>query len=562
MFFNIDKLFGRLKSSPAVTEVSASSIGAVDCSTVPLSATDPKTRVMKILILGTSNSLTREGWVGGLREAIPDAAIENLSVGASSGIHFAQNINMDFSKYDIVFLDSIPNDEQHATHKFDGRGYSHEHFVSRLMFETASTIASQTSVIFLGFCLDDGLIEETNEFRSTKNIARAVGAQFLDLKTLILEFGELIIGEGEELYRDPPHPQTAISRFFGNSIGRVLKARWDELDGLDFPKFEEPQSFRSNFSIWIAEDNYNITDLVVGENSLFKEGFLAVHPNKDITLSDVGVCIGFTINAYKTSSFVELAGPDEILTLRCFFEHREMGIQRRFIAIPNGMRLSRVSALGSATVDTIHAYDSLSAPMPGAPTELSVSRFVFWSGNPDTSWGEQMSSDEDALLLTREVRQQFASGALPFEGTSLTTRKIREALCQEQGGAGIYAMDGTILIYDAVADRCRHESVHLVAASSKIFIMRARFEGPFVHFSAQIGEFTLPLSIRPDGSIGYELPNGQKPPQIRLKSKFTDGVFAVQCNGRYLAAEPAGKLVCDRLRQGDWELFSIGPRLS
>lgn len=67
----------------------------------------------EILILGTSNSILRKGWVAGLRDALPEAKIENLSVGASPGIQFALNIGIDFSSYDVVLLDSIPNDEEY-----------------------------------------------------------------------------------------------------------------------------------------------------------------------------------------------------------------------------------------------------------------------------------------------------------------------------------------------------------------------------------------------------------------------------------------------------------------
>lgn len=67
---------------------------------------------MRILILGTSNSILYPGWSFGLRQALPNATIENMSIGASPGIQFNTKLETTiFSEYDFVFFDSIPNDQ-------------------------------------------------------------------------------------------------------------------------------------------------------------------------------------------------------------------------------------------------------------------------------------------------------------------------------------------------------------------------------------------------------------------------------------------------------------------
>ena len=69
---------------------------------------------MNILILGTSNSILKNGYVSGLKRALPNASWTSLSSGASPGIQFSKYAKMDFTSYDLVVLDSVPNDEQYA----------------------------------------------------------------------------------------------------------------------------------------------------------------------------------------------------------------------------------------------------------------------------------------------------------------------------------------------------------------------------------------------------------------------------------------------------------------
>ena len=101
---------------------------------------------MRVLILGTSNSLLKRGWVYGLSEALADAEIHNLSVGMSSYVQFAARMRIDFSAYDYVFFDSIPNDEALA------REIGTDEFYYLLLKRILSTISAQSRLIIFGFC--------------------------------------------------------------------------------------------------------------------------------------------------------------------------------------------------------------------------------------------------------------------------------------------------------------------------------------------------------------------------------------------------------------------------
>jgi hypothetical protein len=158
-----------------------------------------KVSVLNILILGTSNSIMREGWVAGLRAALPDSFISNRSIGASPGTQFSAAMAYDFASFDFVFLDSVPNDEQ----RFNGS--DEVDYLNRICFEIASTIAAQTNLIILAFCLDRFLSKPTEIFSARRNIASAVNAQFVDVRQLVISRGPALLN-GLPLYEQEAHP--------------------------------------------------------------------------------------------------------------------------------------------------------------------------------------------------------------------------------------------------------------------------------------------------------------------------------------------------------------------
>src|SRR5271156_670140 len=99
---------------------------------------------MEILVLGSSNSILADGYLAGLADALPGAAISNKSVGASPGLQFAYHCGLDFRRYDAVIFDAVVNDEN--IEPFLGT-VSYQHEILRQIF---STIASQTRLVVLG----------------------------------------------------------------------------------------------------------------------------------------------------------------------------------------------------------------------------------------------------------------------------------------------------------------------------------------------------------------------------------------------------------------------------
>jgi hypothetical protein len=135
---------------------------------------------MKILILGTSNSILVGGWVAGFKQAYPDAEVQNASIGASPGLQFAYWLDKSIEAYDLVIFDSIINDEYLL--KYIGT----KAYQDQLMFEILSTLASRTKLVVLGFSRRKHRTADSDEYKSRKIISKKVGAQFVGFHDMVV----------------------------------------------------------------------------------------------------------------------------------------------------------------------------------------------------------------------------------------------------------------------------------------------------------------------------------------------------------------------------------------
>jgi hypothetical protein len=521
---------------------------------------------LRILILGTSNSLLRKGWVAGLRDAFPEAQIDNLSVGASPGIQFALSIGLDFTSYDVVFLDSVPNDEeyQQVPHFSGTLGYSSEAFVDRIMFEIASTIAAETCLVVVGFCRKNNLESPSSVYRSRILIAQAAGAQFLDLRQLLLQFGPRVIGKGKDLYEEhPAHPQSPISYFFGSLIGEALIAAARGKGGFSLGKNNAARSYRHNFHAWVADDHVDASKLRLYQNSLLRENYYLIRENEAHDISLPGICIGFNINAPATSCVVGLHSNDrKSIDISCFYDCRDGGFMKIFVPIPHGMALDRLTVTAASAKPAMRGLLSKPTPQPNTPTALALSRLAFWTGTVDVDWKQSARSGGEALALTTALydRMQNEPGLFPVRSLVGTLRQSGVSKGVPSRALAFFSYHGTVIVYDITMDCCRHVAAPELATNTSLFPVRARIDGATAIFFVVVGGFELTVFIRlVDKRLGCEIEHAS--PQLDNRFcivNMNTGVFALQCNHFYLAAEPSGKLVCNRREAREWETFTIG----
>jgi hypothetical protein len=505
---------------------------------------------MRILILGTSNSLLKMGWVAGLREGLPSATIDNMSVGASPGIQFAQHLDIDFSAYDVVFMDSIPNDEEYREIPyFSGSlGYSSETFVDRILYEIAATIASETFLVMLGFCRSFNLRSPSSTFNSHREIATATGAQFLDIRSLLAEFGPSLVADGEDLYEPhPAHPQSKISHHFGRLLGEVITPLLSQKSSVS------NRSYRENFSVWRAEDH--AMQLKMFQNSLYSEKYAILTADEAIPLDFPGRCIGFNINTMATSGVVQLRGPsDDAVRISCFYRYSETGIMKIFIPIPNGRQVVEFSLSDNA--ENVHICGLLSekTAQEYAPTTIAVSRIVFWNGATDVPWRDTMGAERDANLLTKIMRQRMLMTVNTLIQENIILNAIRSNLHGDN--LVLFTHHGTVLTYDLARDCCAHVVFVDLTTSQTLYPVRLRLNGNSVTLFVAAYGLELVLSVRiSDKTLGFV--GGSN--DVATTEFMGELGFSIRYNGNYLAAEPNGNIICNRPIANAWEIFEIKP---
>lgn len=171
-----------------------------------------------ILILGTSNSMYKDGWVDGFKVSRPSSEIINLSVGGSPGIQFLRYADLDFSAYAAVVFDSAINDENHLPYLGGVRNYR------TLMAMLFKIISARTKLIALGFRNRQNVNVESEVFSIYRECCETAGGKFICVNSWIFsQFGRDI-----EVYEDMAH----VKRDIANSFGRHLWALvpWTEVE--------------------------------------------------------------------------------------------------------------------------------------------------------------------------------------------------------------------------------------------------------------------------------------------------------------------------------------------
>lgn len=333
---------------------------------------------LNILVLGTSNSLLKGGWVDGLKAAMPDCTIRNLSIGASPGIQFSSLLNIDFSLYDYVFFDSVPNDEEY---QYFTQGYSDIEFSTRILYEIFSTISSEARLVVLGICNKVYLSQESQVYSLRRSLAAACGAEFVDVRYLLNNNADFFKKTARaDLYDfHPSHPLPHHMFFIGSSIGSCL---------LNMPCVDKlpGKSYRDGYTVLrVSSMNFAGLNLVERSNSLLSESFALLVENDYLEFNAGGKCIGFYVNYRGTNAAICFFDTSlvEVFHVNLFADVDDR-LMKIFVPIPNGIEVSRVSVRkkpvsGSYTPMMFKEIDN-----DRSPTVMQISHVVFCSSSNES----------------------------------------------------------------------------------------------------------------------------------------------------------------------------------
>jgi hypothetical protein len=325
--------------------------------------------VMRVLVLGTSNSLLRGGWIDGLQETVGGLQVENRSVGASPGIQFATHIRTEFSNYDYVFIDSVPNDELYARVKWNGRvGYFTPEYHDSVMFDIASTARAHTNVVFLGIPRRDMLEPPSRTFLERREMARRLGSPFIDFRSAVMEHAKnagITVDQSYDTH--PAHPLLSISYGVGRSIGDMMNA------GKLINRSAAAADQSKRYTIYSHQDWPNLPS-EYRENSVMRDTFLRLRNGESIGFKD-GRCVGYYINVRNTccTATLEDSRGEAVFRTKLFYERSAGGILKTFIPTPDGLSGCRLVCGSERDTDDIGPHPQIN---PDGETDfvLSVSQ--------------------------------------------------------------------------------------------------------------------------------------------------------------------------------------------
>ncbi|TAP35102.1 hypothetical protein EYR97_10560 [Alteromonas sp. KUL42] len=278
---------------------------------------------MKILVLGTSNSILKNGYISGMKRALARASWTNLSSGASPGVQFAKYAHMDFSAYDIVLFDSVPNDEQYA---LQTPGYSYSEDFKEILFELLSTISSQTRLVVIGISVREFLNKTSTVYKDRERLAQLTNAQFIHFSEALMIYKHL----EKEVYSDhPAHPKLELADRIGFYIGNAIQQHYSQLE-----KGHACENFSQNFERGVEHFACEGEFVKHFKNSLTEGKFLAMRLGDKVEIQSNHVLIGFQVNSLQTNASVNLLTEHgQSIRFNLFYERKHNGFLSLFVPL-------------------------------------------------------------------------------------------------------------------------------------------------------------------------------------------------------------------------------------
>ena len=314
----------------------------------------------KVLILGTSNSIMREGWTKGFMSACPDnVEVINRSIGGSPGAQFAAWCHQDLTIYDHVIFDAVVNDENMMQQGNLGSII----YYKRLLREIMSTIASQTRLTVLGFCNERFSNNRSDMYRYHMTLAQEIGADFHS----VIDFAQKQPGP---IFRDGAH----IALNHAQAFGRQLASKLGEFSGA----WGQSRSFANRFRTRHLSTLSQMKP-VTRENLFLKQDFVQLTPGKSVPIGGLGNLIGFQIDACDTNGFLVLTADDGTQHVQSLRYDPDMEkLLAFFIPVPNGfVAPSMLHVVEEADASTASPHET-EASCPHC--RIAISHLTFWDG--------------------------------------------------------------------------------------------------------------------------------------------------------------------------------------
>ncbi|QFH49772.1 hypothetical protein [Leclercia adecarboxylata] len=469
---------------------------------------------MKVLILGTSNSILKDGWSFGLKAALKEHNVVSMSVGASPGIQFADKMSIDFSAYNYVFFDSIPNDEEYA---YKAKGYGFNEKNEKVIYEIYSTIASQTNLIVLGFCNKWAFNEESSVYKSRKEIAKKIGCQFVDIKLLLKAF--LHGNSVDSLYeKHQAHPKRELSYEIGMAIGNELLKYNHQFN-------HACNNYSSHFITQSANHLNNKTTTF--KNSLLSMDVVDVDINTSLDINTQHSCLGVYINAYNTScilNYNDSQGISHNVRLTYTQRNEEGKFMKIFVPFNEAPIINHLS-INCLTPGTLDYHPVITREYKEILHKMQLSSLLYWE-DCDISIQHNIEHNVNSLSLSQAVAHSLLEEQIPKNAIIKSIEGIR-------------THHDSYLILNKKTKKISHEGIKNIDNHSVLIILVKTGNS---YTTAILEESSLSIV---DVFDGAEISLNKDQNKITIKR-----------NGMFLCAERNGTLTFSRNKAKEWEQFT------
>lgn len=500
---------------------------------------------MKVLVLGTSNSILRTGWVRGLRHGLPNAEIVNKSIGASPGIQFACLSGEDITSYDYVLFDSIPNDEEYYNWNLSKEPNDSKEVFFRALESIWDNIRAQSQLIFVNIPIKSNFYTKSEVLSHRISYAERESVPFVDTALIINFVLEKFLIKFDDIYKyHPAHPEVSIMNLIGRQLASILMT-------YRCPSIEKHLPEGSIFKKVIINDSDKGR---LYKNSIINEQFSVVEEGYLVKLDDSCIFLGMYINIRNCNCVISFRDKidREIYSISLYYDYAldENSIVKVFIPCPQVIRPDHFIVYGSYESRCDYfGMGSCEEPIDTAYHKLTVSDIILFDKNEyifeekrNTPWIDLNRHLIDAInAISRYsfyITGRHGNDSLP-KNLSYFEKNIKS----KQKSYALMTHAETILCFDLNNYRLSHHTIERIQEDDDIYIVSPEFYGvDKISICVHIGRDRV-YNLTGDDSL--------------MNVHFQGILMCLTANNKYLSAHPNGDVSLDRDEASTWERFEL-----
>ncbi|NVN43001.1 hypothetical protein HW537_03680 [Asaia siamensis] len=497
-------------------------------------------------MLGTSNSLLRTGWVEGLKTSLPDAEIDNLSIGASPGLQFAARLDMDFRQYDFVLFDSLPNDEEYYRWNLSSDPIRVEAY-KKSIESIITLISEQTTLIVVLIPLREFFFDKSPIYEHRVAFAKKHDLSVIDCSVIIQDILERHQISFEGIYKyHPAHPEVSIMNLIGRTLAQIFSQSVIEA--------EKRSIASANAFSKLVPNNYDSTHHF--KNSIIDEVFFIYGKNARVKLDSSKTLLGFYANIAQSNCLLRFFDEEnhEIYSISMYYDESADKNRVVKVFIPLPLPINPEAMIISAPEPEDASYLAMgSSPRPTEQKNVSLAASDIILIGADT--GATRSRRPKAIPeLTRTIISRisalkgdsfFITPRHGCDSAPLTLSYLENEVKTPNKKLALITHAETFIAFNLRDWSLCHHRIADIGASPDLQLVVVKFlSKDTISLQVPLGSSTIDISPFEDQSAPISL-------------EFFGSEAALGRNGLYVCADGGHGILADRDEVSGWEKFSL-----